>query len=138
MIRTFTFHAPVGTNSPDRTVTKVREVVKQLVRFQHVLRGMQVSVADAVVVLKLRVAGINQWNIHADARRLAALILRRCNVDWKAATLEHSVTEPNRKDLLLGEGRTPMSRRPRAERMADGRPWAHVAWWGDSLDDEPE
>lgn len=136
MIQTFTFQCPIGETSQDRLLERLRTIVKSLVKFQHVLRGFTAeiqAVEQPMVVIRLRVAGANRWNIAADAKRLAALILRRALLNWKQASLVTLVTEPNGRDLLLGQGRTPRVRVPRADRKPDGSQWEHIAWWGDDL-----
>lgn len=136
MIQTYTFHVPLEQHDPVRICATLRAEVKKLVKFQHVLRGFTAAVEDDLIVVKLRVAGINRWNISADARRLALLILRRAGVAWKEAKFQTYVTEPNGHDLKLGEGRTPRSKIPRAQRDPRGNRWDHIAWWGDSLEED--
>lgn len=138
MIQTFTFHVPLHRQDPQQMCVTLRRQVKRLVKFQHVLCGFTAAAEDGTLVLKLRIAGASRWNISADARRLAMLILRRSGAAWKEATLETFVTEPNGHHLKLGHGRTQPTLAPKSPRhAASASRWEHVPWWGDSLEEEP-
>lgn len=105
-----------------------------LVRTRPVLRGMKLSEAEnGKIHIQLRVAGHTRWEIQRDARKLIILLLRKVFITPANLELELVTTERNGRELYLGEGRTPMTKTPRAPRQADGRPWDHYEWWGDEL-----
>lgn len=105
-----------------------------LVRTRPVLRGMKLSGAEnGKIHIQLRVAGHTRWEIQRDARKLIILLLRKAFVTPADLELELVTTERNGRELYAGEGRTPMTKTPRAPRQADGRPWDHYEWWGDEL-----
>jgi hypothetical protein len=136
MIQTYTFHVPAGIGGAEAGIAAMRETVGQLVKFQHVLRGFRAEPVPGdqpLIEMRLRVAGINRWNIAADAKRLSLLIARRSGVVWKQVQFITLITEPTRRDLQVGQGRTERSPIPRSQRQADGSPWDHVAWWGDDV-----
>lgn len=134
MIQTLTFHVPIGQQRPDELLPRMRQIVKDLLKFQPVILGFQVSMQDNTVVMLLRVAGRDRWKLHGDAKRLALLIARRAAVEWKQVTLVTWLTEPGGSSLTLAQGRPANVKPPRAERKPDGSPWDHIAWWGDDLD----
>lgn len=111
-----------------------------LVRTRPVLRGMKLQTApDGRLHIQLRVAGHTRWEIQRDARKLIIMLLRRTWMHPSALELELVTTERNGRELYAGEGRTQMTRRPRAAVKADGAPWDDYEWWGDELptqDDE--
>lgn len=105
-----------------------------LVRTQPVLRGLRLSEADENRLhIQLRVAGHSRWEIQANARKLIIKFLRSVYSMPSDLELELVTTERSGRELYAGEGRTPMTKLPRAPRQADGRPWDHYEWWGDEL-----
>lgn len=112
----------------------MRELAARLVRIRPVLRGLRLEkLGDARIYIQMRVAGHSRWEIQRDARKLIVMFLRRALILTTALELEQVVTEKNGRSLYLGEGRTPMTKPPRAARQADGSPWDHYEWWGDDL-----
>lgn len=112
----------------------MRTLAARLVRVRPVLRGMRLEPGDpGWLNVALRVAGHSRWGIQADARKLIVLFLRRAFIVPANLELVLVTTERNGRELYLGEGRTPMLRRPRAARKADGTPWDDYEWWGDEL-----
>lgn len=110
-----------------------------LVRTRPFLRGMKLSaVPDGRVHIQLRVAGHTRWEIQRDARKLIVMLLRRVFIVPANLELELVTTERNGRELYAGEGRTPMTKKPRAPRQTDGRPWDHYEWWGDDLPNEDQ
>jgi len=106
-----------------------------LVRTRPVLRGLRLSqAADGRLHIQLRVAGHTRWEIQRDARKLIIMLLRRVFIAPDGnLELELVTTERNAKELYLGEGRTPMTKKPRAATKPDGSPWDHYEWWGEDL-----
>jgi len=91
MIQTFTFHIPLGGRDPVRLLPQLRDVVAKLLKFQHVIRGFRAEVQDGMVRMFLRLAGHNRWNLQADARRIAALVLRRVGLLFRSNKLKDSI-----------------------------------------------
>lgn len=117
----------------------MRALAAILVRTKPVLRGLRLSEGlDGRLLVQLRVAGHSRWEIQADARKLIIMLLRRVFIVPANLELELVTTERNGRELYAGEGRTPMTKTPRAPRQADGRPWDHYEWWGDELPTEEE
>lgn len=105
-----------------------------LVRTRPVLRGLRLSEGlDGKMLVQLRIAGHTRWEIQRDARKLIIILLRRVYIMPSNLELELVTTERNGRELYLGEGRTPMGKKPRAATQTDGRPWEHYEWWGDDL-----
>lgn len=110
-----------------------------LVRTRPVLRGMMLQTApDGRLHIQLRVAGHSRWAIQSDARKLIIMLLRRVWIHPTALELELVTTQRNGRELYAGEGRTPMTKTPRAATKPDGRPWDHYEWWGDDLPTEED
>ena len=115
----------------------MRQLASRLVRVRPVLRGMKLELLDSGKLhIRLRVAGHTRWEIQRDARKLIVLFLRRVFIHPTSLELELVATERNARELYLGEGRTPMGKRPRAAQKADGTPWDDYEWWGDELPTE--
>lgn len=115
-------------------MTTTRELASRLIRVRPVLRGLKLGMADSGKLhIQIRVAGHTRWEIQRDARNLIIMFLRRVFIVPTMLELELVTTERNGRELYLGEGRTPMVKRPRAPRQSDGRPWDHYQWWGDEL-----
>lgn len=110
-----------------------------MVRTRPILRGMKLSEAGSGKIhVQLRVAGHTRWEIQRDARKLIVMLLRRVFIVPANLELELVTTERNGRELYAGEGRTPMTKTPRAPHQSDGRPWDHYEWWGDELPTQEE
>lgn len=108
-----------------------------LVRTRPVLRGLKVlEPAAGTLDVSLRVAGHTRWEIQRDARKLIIMLLRRVHIAPTSLSLELVTTERNGRELYLGEGRTPMTRRPRSDTGAHWR--EDYEWWGDELPVSPD
>lgn len=136
MIQTFSYLVNLGDNDFDTLAPQIREFTGKLIRVQTALRGLRLekpAEKHQTMRVSLRVAGLTRWHVQHEAPKILAIILRKFKITPSAAQFEQLVTEHGRGHLKLGQGRTEMTRRPRAERMADGRPWDHIAWEGDEL-----
>lgn len=109
------------------------EFVEKLTRYSPSLRGLKTEILDGKMRIILRLAGLTRWHIQRDAPRVLGFLLRKYDIPAKSAAFESMIMEPGRSHLRNGQGRTEMTRRPRSERMADGRPWDHIAWEGDDF-----
>lgn len=115
-------------------MTTMRELAARLVRVRPVLRGMKLEMLEGGKLhISLRVAGLTRWHVQADARKLIVMFLRRVFITPANIELELVTTERNGRELYLGEGRTPMIKRPRDKTKPDGSPWDDIEWWGDEL-----
>lgn len=119
----------------DKNLTLDQEFVDKLTRYNPCLRGLRTERIDASLRIRVRVAGLTRWHIQREAPRILGIILRKNKIPLASATFESMIMEPGRSHLKNGQGRTEMTRRPRAERMADGRRWDHIEWEGDDFTD---
>lgn len=126
----FSYLVNLGDREPVRIPG---EFVEKLTRYNPSLRGLKTELIDGNLRIIVRVAGLTRWHIQRDAPRILGIILRKQGIPIRAATFESMIMEPGRSHMKNGQGRTEMTRRPRAERMADGRPWDHIAWEGDDF-----
>ena len=134
ILQTYSWHLDTAGKDPVAVMEGMRALGAIMVRTRPVLRGMKLSeAADGRLHIQLRVAGHSRWEIQAHARTLIVMLLRRVFLVPANLTLELVTTERNGRELYAGEGRTPMTKTPRAPRQADGRPWDHYEWWGDDL-----
>lgn len=113
----------------------MRQLAAKLTPVQPHLRGFRLDTVPGTchLNLRLRVAGHTRWEIQASARKLVIMFLRKAFIPTSSIELELVTTERNGRELQLGEGRTPMTRRPRAAVKADGTPWDQYEWWGENL-----
>jgi hypothetical protein len=138
ILQTYSWSIKIADKDPDAVITAMRELAARLIRIRPVLRGLKLEkLAHARIYIQMRVAGHSRWEIQRDARKLIVMFLRRALILTTALELEQVVTEKNGRELYLGEGRTPMTKPPRAARQADGTPWDHYEWWGDDLPSLP-
>lgn len=135
MIQTFSYRVNIPGRDFDELTCAIREFTGKLVRVHPGLRGLKLEQLDKADVMRvsLRVAGLTRWHVQHEAPRILGIIMRKFALPLSGAQFEQLVTEHGRGYLKLGEGRTEMTRRPRAERMKDGRPWDHIAWEGDEI-----
>lgn len=115
----------------------MHQLAARLVRINPKLRGLKIETEGRKLTVILRVAGVTRFYIQGDARNLILKFVRSAGMRADAVKLMQVVTEPSRRDLYAGEGRTEMVRRPRAQLKADGTPWDDIAWWGDELPGSP-
>lgn len=135
MIMSFSYLANLDSAEPARLPG---EFVEKLTRYNPGLRGLKTEIVDTQLRIILRVAGLTRWHIQRDAPRILNIILRKLKIPIKSVAFESMLMEPGRGHLKTGQGRTEMTRRPRSERMKDGRPWDHIAWEGDDFTTSPE
>lgn len=136
MLQSYAYRVKLGDMDTDRVAQSIRTLAARLVRLDSKLRGLKVEHDETHLHVTIRVAGNTRWDISHDAKALILKLTRAARIRSDEVKLRQVVTEVNGRQLYLGEGRTEMTRRPRSERMADGRPWDHYDWWGDSLGGE--
>jgi hypothetical protein len=137
VIQSYSYLIDIEADSFEETASKVRACVGRITRVQAGLRGLKVQQVDSGMRVTLRVAGLTRWHISHDAPRILNIILRNLQIPVAKASFEELTTEHGRGHLRYGQGRTEMTKHPRSERMSDGAPWDHIAWWGDDLPQEP-
>jgi hypothetical protein len=120
-------------NDPGKVMAAMRQLASHMVRINPKLRGLKLEHEGDHLKVMMRVAGVTRFYIQGDARTLIVKFARRALIPVDGVKLEQVVTEPSGRELYLGEGRTEMTRRPRAVRRADGTPWDHYEWWGEDL-----
>lgn len=137
MIMSFSYLVDLGGRDPLHISA---EFVQKLTRYNPCVRGLKTEPLDGKVRIILRIAGLTRWHIQRDAPRVLGILLRKHGIPVKSASFDSMIMEPGRSHLRDGQGRTEMTRRPRSERMADGRPWDHIAWEGDNFtgDESPD
>lgn len=134
MIQIFFFTAPVPQGMDGAAiVASMQASLERLTRLNPTLRGARITTAQGVLQLYLRCAGHDQWLISRAARRIAATMLRRSKVDYRTAVLEEVQTEQTARSLSKDDGRPPINRPSRKERLARPGAWDHVDWWGDPV-----
>lgn len=138
MLQSYAYRVTLGELEPDTAAQAIRALASRLVRVEPRLRGLKVEHEGGHLKVTLRVAGNTRWDISHDAKKLILKLTRAARIRADGVKLQQVVTEINGRQLYLGEGRTQMTRRPRSQRMADGNPWGHYEWWGDSLDEEED
>ena len=139
ILLTYSWNLRTGDKDPEKVAEGMRALAAILVRTRPVLRGLRLSEGlDGRLLIQLRVAGHTRWEIQRDARKLIIMLLRKVFIVPTDLELELVTTERNGRELYLGEGRTPMTKKARSATKPDGRPWDHYEWWGDELPSETE
>lgn len=138
MLQSYQYRAALGDVAVPAAAEAIRKLAGRLIRVRPRLRGLRLEEQEGHLVITIRVAGNTRWDISHDAKDLIVTLTRAARIRIDAVKLVQVTTEVNGRQLYLGEGRTEMTRRPRAQRMSDGNPWDIYEWWGDSLDSEEE
>lgn len=134
ILQTYDWKLELGDKQPDVVMEGMRGLAAIMVRTRPVLRGMRLQMLEnGKLNVQLRVAGHSRWAIQRDARKMIIMLLRRVWIHPTALQLELVTTPRNGRELYAGEGRTPMTKPPKAPHQSDGRPWDHYEWWGDEL-----
>lgn len=135
ILQTYNWKIDLGDKNPEAVALAMRELAQKMIPIQPHLRGFKLESTTGThrLTLRMRVAGHTRWEIQATARKLIIMFLRKAFVPTTNIELELVTTERNGRELALGEGRTPMTRRPRATVKADGTPWDQYEWWGEDL-----
>jgi len=136
MLQSFHYRIPLGDKEFEPVAQAIRALAGRLVRIEPRLRGLKLEQEEQFLLVAMRVAGNTRWDISHDAKKLIVKLVRAARIRVDGVVLRQVITEVNGRQLYLGEGRTQMTRRPRAARQDDGRPWDHYDWWGDQLEDE--
>lgn len=114
-------------------MSAIRQLASRLVRINPKLRGLKLDHQGNTLTITMRVAGMTRYYIQGDAKDLIIKFIRSARIPVDKVKLELATTEINGRQLYLGEGRTEMSKRPRASRKADGSRWDDYEWWGEDL-----
>ncbi len=85
-----------------------------LIRIRPFLLGVDIVGNDAWLQVTLRVTDIDRSRIAAHARKCILAMAAKARLDPRLVTLRQSLTEPNARSFLTGQGRTPRPRRPRS------------------------
>lgn len=133
MLQSYMYRIPLGDMVFDTVAQSIRALAARLVRIEPRLRGLRVESDDAYLHITIRVAGNTRWDVSHHAKALIVKLTRAARIRTNTVQLRQVITEVNGRQLYLGEGRTEMARRPRAERKQDGTPWDDYKWWGDDL-----
>ena len=132
MIQSYTYGIALGDKEFSVMEAELRLLIPKAQQFFHPLRGVRIEAAGKDLRITLRVAGLTRWHVQREAQRIMTSFARRAKIPVSAVSFVQMATEYGRGYRKYGEGRTEMTRRPRAERMADGRPWDHIAWEEDA------
>lgn len=135
MLQSYAYRVELGEAKPDLAADVMRTLASRLIRIEPRLRGLKIHHEKEYLNVTIRVAGNTRWDISHDAKGLILKLTRAARIRSDKVKLQQVVTEINGRQLYLGEGRTQMSRRSRAQRQADGTPWDDYEWWGDQLPD---
>ena len=140
ILQTYSWRLDLDGKDPESVMSTIRAMAATLVRVRPVLRGCKLEMLPTGRLhISLRVAGHTRWEIQRDARRLIIGFLRKAFIPTRNIELELVTTERNGRELYLGEGRTPMTKRPRSVSGAPGAHWRdEYEWWGDELPTDPD
>lgn len=133
MLQSYEYRILLGGIAFEPAAQSIRALASRLVRIEPRLRGLKIEQQDEYMHVTIRVAGNTRWDISRHAKGLILKLTRAARIRADAIQLRQVITETNGRQLYLGEGRTEMTRRPRAERRQDGTPWDDYKWWGDDL-----
>jgi hypothetical protein len=133
MLQRHTFAVPT-TEDAGVAAARIKTAAGKMLRFHPYLRGLELHTDGGKLKVTLRVAGHNRWNVSQAAKSLIVRLCRAARIAPKGITVELVLTETTGRELYLGEGRTPTTRRsPTARRAADAI-WAQIPWEGEQLD----
>ena len=133
MIMTYTYVIDFSADpeSGKTMITQIEEFLPRLTKLHPALRGIKLAHQGQELTVAFRVAGLTRWHIERSAKTLISVLVRKFKISANLVTFASMLSEHGRSYLLRDQGRTEMTRRPRSQRMADGRPWDHIAWEGE-------
>lgn len=122
MIQTYTWHVDMEPGEPlDLVVNMVRTVGNGIMGYTGFLRGVRADTIISTkagqkhkVIVSLTVYGKDRWAAQAHGRQIGEKVFKAARLWGRDAELVEVITEPNRRGLKDGEGRTPRPRPPRA------------------------
>lgn len=114
MIQTYTWKvAPLGQHLT-LAGDKFLKAANGIMAYTSFLKGADVTLGENELLVSLRVSGKDRWAAQAHAKQVGEKVLKAAGL-WMYE-IEHvsTVTEPNRRGLKDGEGRTPRPRPPKS------------------------
>lgn len=121
MIQTYTWHVEMPAGTPfDVAVDRVRKASEGIMAYTTFLKGAIATVIYSTtagtphkLAVSMRISGKDRWAAQMHAKQVGEKVLKAAGL-W-TYPIEHvsTVTEPNRRGLKDGEGRTPRPRPPR-------------------------
>lgn len=115
MIQTYTWRVDLPLGQPImRAADKFILVANGISAYTSFLLGGSYEVQDGKLLVSLRVSGKDRWAAQAHGRQVGEAVFKAAGFWGLNAELVEVVTEPNRRGLKDGEGRTPRPRPPRA------------------------
>lgn len=119
MIQTYTWEIdpPLGASKMG-TVDQVLRAGNGIMAYTSFLKGVDASFDDErqKLIVSIRVHGKDRWAAQAHAKQLGEKVLKASRLWTSEITHVSTTTEPNRRGLKDGEGRTP---RPRPQRASE-------------------
>lgn len=113
MIVTFGWHIPLDGRDFDEVSQTIDEMSARMVRIKPFLLGCQVTRQGAGIGLTLRVSAHDRWRAAQVAKKAMVALCARTRLPWRESLMQSQAIEPNRRDLLEGQGRTVPPRPPR-------------------------
>lgn len=114
MIMTFEYRLPLDGVDPDVAGKAISDHAAGLTRIRPFLLGADIVIHEAWLTVTLRVTDIDRSRIAAHARKSILAMAAKARLDPRLIALRQSLTEPNARSFLTGQGRTPRPRRPRS------------------------
>lgn len=115
MIQTYTWRVDLPLGAPlHRAADRFIAMAQGIMGYTGFLRGHDYKIEDNQLLVSLRVYGKDRWSAQAHARQIGEKVFKAAGLWGMNAELVEVITEPNRRGLKDGEGRTPRPRPPRS------------------------
>lgn len=131
MVQTYTYSVPLrDPATAELRLEELRRQVGRLAAHNTAIVGFKCEVAGDAIIVSLRYAGRNRWQIQNRTSNIIGLVLLRAGLPFRDAKFVSSETAETARSLTLATGRPPMLGKHKPRRNPDVE--AAQPWWGDT------
>ncbi len=120
MIMTYEYRLALGDIPAEQAIKAISDHGAGLIRIRPFLLGVTVIHEGSWLHVTLRLTAIDRSRIAAHARQCVLAMIAKARLDPALASLRQSLTEPNARTFVTGQGRTARPRRPRSRETLAG------------------
>lgn len=111
---TYEYRMALDGKEAAEAITAISAHGSALIRIRPFLLGVDIVHEGQWLLVTLRLTDIDRSRIAAHARKSILAMSAKARLDPRKISLRQSLTEPNARSFVAGQGRTPRPRRPRS------------------------